>query len=100
MRLDRTIRRLRLYHGFRQREVCERTGISRSLMSEIEKGHKQPTLGVIGRIAGVYGLAPSELVYLAEAADRPSGQPLPPLPHPKIELMLTMRQAQMSVRTR
>jgi len=99
MKLDQTIRLLRLYHGFRQREVCERTGLSTSMMSEIERGQKQPTLQVIGRIADVYGLAPSELVYLAEAAGRAPGEPLPPMPHPTIARMMAMHEAQMSVRT-
>jgi transcriptional regulator with XRE-family HTH domain len=99
MMLAETIGLLRRYHGLRQREVCTRTGMSTSMMSEIERGQKKPTLEVIGRLADVYGIAPSELVYMAEALARPAGTPLAPMPHPKIAKMMIMHEAQLSVRT-
>jgi len=98
MKLGKAIRMLRLYHGMRQREVCAKTDISTSHMSEMERDAKRPTVDGMYRIAEVYGLPGSALIHLAEVLDLPEGSEIPDFPHPRMKLIMTMHEAQTSLR--
>jgi transcriptional regulator with XRE-family HTH domain len=45
------IRRLRLERGLSQEEVAHRVGIDTSYFGQIERGRRNPTIGVLGRVA-------------------------------------------------
>lgn len=45
------IRQLRLERGLSQEEVAHRVGIVTSYFGQIERGRRNPTIGVMGRIA-------------------------------------------------
>ena len=45
--LSEALRLIRTFHDLKQKQLAEQIGLSRSYISEIEKGHKIPTLDVI-----------------------------------------------------
>jgi len=55
------LRRTRLARGFSVRELAELTGVSKALISQIERGVANPTIEVLTRLAGSLGLTFAEL---------------------------------------
>ena len=47
-------------------ELAERSGVSKAMISKIERGEASPTATVLGRLSGAFGLALSTLLALAE----------------------------------
>jgi len=47
-------------------ELAERSGVSKAMISKIERGEASPTATVLGRLSGALGLALSNLLALAE----------------------------------
>ncbi len=74
--LGEALRLIRVFHDFKQTEVAARLGISKSYLSEIESGSKEPTLQVIGRYAEVFELPASSILFFAESLEtsRPRDQ--------------------------
>lgn len=68
-RLGRIVRKHRLAAGLSQEELAERSGLHRTYISLLERGLRNPSVGVLGRIGGVVGLPASRL--LAEAEELP-----------------------------
>ena len=56
------VRRLRLERGLTLRETEDRTGVSRSMLSKIERGRASPTATVLGKLAEGLGVSISQLV--------------------------------------
>ncbi len=50
--------------------LAERSGVSRAMISKVERGEAQPTAALLGRLSGALGLTLSELVARAEDGDR------------------------------
>ena len=98
MTFARAIATMRLYHGLRQREVCDRIGMSTSMMSQIEKGTRNPTLPTLDRISALYEIPTSMLAYVAEAIALPPGTPRRPYPHPLVAKMIYMHRAMDTMR--
>ncbi|MCT2560054.1 helix-turn-helix domain-containing protein [Tsuneonella sp. YG55] len=67
--LGEALRLIRVYHDLKQKQVAERLDISTSYLSEIEKGHKTPTLEVIQRYSDVFGLPVSSIMFFAESVE-------------------------------
>jgi len=61
-------------------ELAERSGVSKAMISKIERGEASPTATVLGRLSGALGLALSNLLALAEQSgeriSRRHAQPL------------------------
>jgi len=53
---------LRQVHGFTLDQLAAASGVSRSMLSQIERGQANPTLAVTFRIAQAFGLSIGELV--------------------------------------
>jgi transcriptional regulator with XRE-family HTH domain len=49
-------------------DLAERSGVSKAMISKIERGEASPTATVLGRLSGALGLALSMLLALAEQA--------------------------------
>jgi transcriptional regulator with XRE-family HTH domain len=60
--VGRNIRRLRLERHLSQEEVAHRVGIVTSYYGEIERGRRNPTIRVLGKIADVLGVQLAMLV--------------------------------------
>jgi len=67
-RACRQIRELRRRRGWTLEQLASLSGVSRSMLSQIERGAANPTLGVAHRIAQAFGLTVGDLVD--EASDR------------------------------
>jgi transcriptional regulator with XRE-family HTH domain len=70
----------RAQRGWSLADVAERSGVSRSMLSKIERQEASPTASVLLRIAGAFGVTLAELLTepaaaslrLARAADQPT----------------------------
>ncbi|MDC8760912.1 helix-turn-helix domain-containing protein [Janthinobacterium fluminis] len=51
-------------------ELAERSGVSKAMISKIERGEASPTATVLGRLSGALGLALSQLLALAEQSGK------------------------------
>lgn len=60
------IRALRETAGFSLRDLAERSGVSATTLSQVERGNSSPTLTVAERIASGLGLSLSQLLRLDE----------------------------------
>jgi transcriptional regulator with XRE-family HTH domain len=52
-------------------DLADRSGVSRAMISKIERAEASPTAALLGRISGAFGITLSAL--LAEAAPEPNG---------------------------
>jgi transcriptional regulator with XRE-family HTH domain len=50
----------------KQNEAAEKLGISKSYLSEIEKGHKDPTLDLLKRYENTYNIPASSIMFFSE----------------------------------
>lgn len=68
--LNEALRLIRVYHDMKQSDAADKLGISKSYLSEIEKGHKRPTLDVIDRYSDVFDMPASSILFFSENMDR------------------------------
>lgn len=66
--LGRRVKKLRADRGWSLEELANASGVSRSMLSEIEREKANPTLTVTFRIARAFGLTLQELIESAEAS--------------------------------
>ena len=65
--LGRRVRQLRGERGWSLEDLAQASGVSRSMLSEIEREQANPTLGVTLRIARAFGLAMGDLLAMPGA---------------------------------
>lgn len=63
---DRALKIFRQYHRLNQAELAAKLGLSKSYISEIERGHKEPSLDVIRKYSEVFDVPMSSLMLFAE----------------------------------
>jgi transcriptional regulator with XRE-family HTH domain len=66
--LGKRVKKLRADRGWSLEELANTSGVSRSMLSEIEREKANPTLTVTFRIARAFGLTLQELIESAEAS--------------------------------
>lgn len=66
--LGRRVKKLRSDRGWSLEELAGASGVSRSMLSEIERERANPTLSVTYRIARAFGLALQDLIESADSA--------------------------------
>lgn len=66
--LGRRVKKLRADRGWSLEELASASGVSKSMLSEIEREKANPTLSVTFRIARAFGLNLQELIETAESA--------------------------------
>ena len=64
--LGEALRLIRVFHDLKQTETATKLGISKSYLSEIESGAKEPTLQLIGRYAETFDLPVSSILFFSE----------------------------------
>lgn len=69
--LNEALRLIRVFHDIKQTEAAERLGISKSYLSEIEKGRKEPTLELLRKYESLYHIPMSSIMFFAENMDKP-----------------------------
>jgi transcriptional regulator with XRE-family HTH domain len=60
--LGSNVRALREKNNLSQEELAQAIGLRQSMISEIERGNRTPSLPVVGRIAETFGVSLDELV--------------------------------------
>ncbi len=60
--LGKAVRQYRLKKGLTQQEVADKCGLDISYVGGIERGQRNPTLGVIHGLASVLGVKVSDLL--------------------------------------
>jgi transcriptional regulator with XRE-family HTH domain len=68
--LASVLRRARRERDWSVQDLAERAGVSRSMVSKVEREEAQPTAVLLGRLSGALGLTLTELVARAEGDDR------------------------------
>jgi transcriptional regulator with XRE-family HTH domain len=66
--LGKRVKKLRADRGWSLEELADASGVSRSMLSEIERERANPTLTVTFRIARAFGLTLQELIESAETS--------------------------------
>ena len=66
--LGKRVKKLRADRGWSLEELATASGVSRSMLSEVEREKANPTLTVTFRIARAFGLTLQELIESAEAS--------------------------------
>ena len=66
--LGRRVKKLRADRGWSLEELASVSGVSRSMLSEIERERANPTLSVTYRIARAFGLSLQDLIESADSA--------------------------------
>jgi transcriptional regulator with XRE-family HTH domain len=66
--LGRRVKKLRADRGWSLEELSSVSGVSRSMLSEIERERANPTLSVTYRIARAFGLSLQDLIESADSA--------------------------------
>lgn len=78
--ISASLKRERAAKGWSLAELAERSGVSKAMISKIERGEASPTATVLGKLSGAFGLALSALLALAEGqgerVSRRASQPL------------------------
>lgn len=67
--LGQRIRQLRSSRGWTLGNLAERSGVSRAMLSKIERGENNPTLVVAVKIALAFGMTTSQLIGIEERQD-------------------------------
>ena len=69
--LAEALRLIRVFHDLKQAELADRLGISKSYLSEIESGKKQPKIELIERYASEFEIPGSSILFFAENLENP-----------------------------
>lgn len=64
--IHEALRLIRVFHDLKQVELAEKLGVSKSHISEIEKGNKFPSLDLIQRYATEFKIPVSSIMFFAE----------------------------------
>lgn len=66
---NHALRLIRVYHDMSQIDVAEKLGLSKSYISELEKGNKKPSIEVLEKYASYFRIPISSLMLFAEKTD-------------------------------
>lgn len=64
--ISASMKRERNARGWSLADLSERSGVSKAMISKIERGEASPTATVLGKLSGAFGMALSALLALAE----------------------------------
>ena len=57
---------MRVFHDLKQVELAEKLGVSKSYVSEIEKGNRTPSLDVLQSYASAFDVPLSSILFFSE----------------------------------
>lgn len=67
--LNNALRLIRVFHDLKQNEAADRLSISKSYLSELEKGSKEPSLEILRRYEKVFDIPVSSILFFSEKID-------------------------------
>ena len=68
--ISEALRLIRVFHDMKQNEAAEALGLSKSYVSELENGHKAPSMEVIEKYSEVFSIPPSSILFFSESIGR------------------------------
>ena len=74
--LSEALRLLRVYHDMKQVDLCDALGLSKSYISELEKGNRTPSFDVIQKYAEFFKVPASSILFFSEQLEVSDGRPL------------------------
>jgi transcriptional regulator with XRE-family HTH domain len=72
--LREALRLIRTFHDLKQSELADKLGISKSYLSEIESGGKEPTLALVKKYSEIFDLPVSSIMFFSENIGKGSYQ--------------------------
>jgi transcriptional regulator with XRE-family HTH domain len=66
--LNEALRLVRVFHDLNKTQAADRVGLSKSYITELERGDKKVTLEVLQKYASAFNVPLSSLVFFAEQA--------------------------------
>lgn len=70
--IHEALKYIRLFHRLKQNELAERLEVSRSFLSEIESGKKNPTLELLEKYADEFKISVSSIMFFEEKLENDS----------------------------
>lgn len=67
--MNKALRLLRVFNELSQAEMAKKLGVTKSWISEIENGHKAPTLALLQSYADVLDIPLSSIMFFSENLD-------------------------------
>jgi transcriptional regulator with XRE-family HTH domain len=64
--LGEALRLIRVFNDLKQNEMADRISVSKSYLSEIERGQKIPTIDVLDKYSREFSLPISSIMFFAE----------------------------------
>jgi transcriptional regulator with XRE-family HTH domain len=64
--LNEALRLIRVYHDMKQNEAADKLGISKSYLSEIESGRKEPSLDLLKKYETAFDVPISSIMFFSE----------------------------------
>lgn len=64
--IHEALRLIRIFHDLKQVELAKKLGVSKSHISEIEKGNKSPSLDLIQKYSAEFKIPVSSIMFFAE----------------------------------
>jgi transcriptional regulator with XRE-family HTH domain len=68
--LNKALKLMRVFHEFSQKELAEKLGISKSYLSEIESGKKNPSLEILNNYSGIFDIPVSSIMFFSENVNK------------------------------
>lgn len=82
MRIAANIKHYRKQAGLTQEELAERLDVARSTITQWETGWSSPRMGMVQKLAEVFGIPPSAMLAAYDEGRLPNGAILPAESHP------------------
>ncbi len=70
--LNEALRLVRVFHDLNKTQTADRVGLSKSYITELERGDKKVTMEVLEKYADGFSIPLSSLMFFAEQAANPS----------------------------
>lgn len=70
--LNEALRLVRVFHDLNKTQTADRVGLSKSYITELERGDKKVTMEVLEKYANGFSVPLSSLMFFAEQAGNPS----------------------------
>lgn len=68
--IHKVLRMVRAYHHVNQIELSKQTGVSKTVISDLETGKKQPTLKTLEKYAKYFKIPPSAFLLYSELLNK------------------------------
>jgi transcriptional regulator with XRE-family HTH domain len=67
--LKDALRLIRVFHDLSQKDLAQKLDISKSYLSEVESGKKNPTIDLLNRYSGIFNIPMSSIMFFSERLD-------------------------------